>query len=231
MGATFYRNEGYPQVTHGGRGFMVAKGLTKRQQAILQYVMDYIQNEGYPPSIREIGSHFDIGSLRGVTVHLDALERKNYITRANTPRSIRVVHPGFQPGERVKMLPLLGSIAAGTPIAAQEQVEDLIPVPLEMVRNIESAFLLRVKGDSMSGEGIMPRDLVVVKPQQNANHGDLVAVLIGEDATVKRIHFDKRGVRLMPSNPAYDPIEIDTEDARVIGRIVGLIRDYEGMAF
>lgn len=209
----------------------MAKGLTKRQQMILQFVLDYVQREGYPPSIREIGKQFDIGSLRGVTVHLDALERKGYITRANTPRSIKVTHPEYQANNKVAMLPLLGSIAAGTPIQAQEHVEDLIPVPFEMVRNIEQAFLLRVKGDSMSGEGIMPRDLVVVKPQQSANHGDLVAVLIGEEATVKRINYDKTGVKLMPSNPAYEPIIIDTEDARVIGRIVGLIRDYAGMAF
>lgn len=209
----------------------MAKGLTKRQQMILQYVMDYVQREGYPPSIREIGKEFGIGSLRGVTVHLDALERKGYISRSNTPRSIRVVHPSFQPNSRVVMLPLLGSIAAGVPIQAQEQVEDLIPVPSEMVRNIEHAYLLRVRGDSMSGEGIMPRDLVVVKPQLTANHGDLVAVLIGDEATVKRINFDPKGIRLMPSNPAYDPIVIDTDDAKVLGRIVGLIRDYEGMAF
>lgn len=129
------------------------------------------------------------------------------------------------------MLPLVGSIAAGVPILAQEHVEDLIPVPNEMVRNIEGAFLLRVRGDSMSGEGILPRDLVVVRPQQAANHGDLVAVLLGDEATVKRIHFDPNGVRLMPSNPAYDPIPVDREDSRVIGRIIGLIRDYEGMAF
>lgn len=209
----------------------MAKGLTKRQQMILQYVMDYVQREGYPPSIREIGREFNIGSLRGVTVHLDALERKGYISRSNMPRSIKVVHPNYQTHNRVAMLPLLGSIAAGTPIQAQENVEDLIPVPYEMVRNIEHAFLLRVKGDSMSGEGIMPRDLVVVRPQQTANHGDLVAVLLGDEATVKRIHFDPKGVRLMPSNPAYEPIEIKREDARIIGRIVGLIRDYEGMAF
>lgn len=209
----------------------MAKGLTKRQQLILQFILDYVQSEGYPPSIREIGKHFDIGSLRGVTVHLDALERKSYISRSNTPRSIKVIHPSFQSGTRVAMLPLVGSIAAGIPIHAQEHVEDLIPVPQEMVRNIEHAFLLRVKGDSMSGEGIMPRDLVVVKPQETANHGDLVAVLIGDEATVKRINFDPRGVRLMPSNPAYQPIEINSEDSRVIGRIVGLIRDYEGMAF
>ncbi len=209
----------------------MAKGLTKRQEAILQFVLDYIQHEGYPPSIREIGKEFGIGSLRGVTVHLDALSRKGYIERANTPRSIRIMHPQYQPANRVVMLPLLGQIAAGAPIHAQEHVEDLIPVPSEMVRNIEGAYLLRVRGDSMSGEGILPRDLVVVRPQQTANHGDLVAVLLGDEATVKRIHYGENSVRLMPSNPAYDPILIEQEDARVIGRIVGLIRDYEGMAF
>ncbi|HRF59338.1 MAG TPA: transcriptional repressor LexA [Fimbriimonadaceae bacterium] len=209
----------------------MAKGLTKRQESILQFLLDYIQKEGFPPSIREIGKQFHIGSLRGVTVHLDALERKGFIARANTPRSIRITHPAYQPSRRVVMLPLLGQIAAGVPILAQEQVEDLIPVPSEMVRNIEGAFLLRVRGDSMSGEGILPRDLVVVKPQQVANHGDLVAVLLGEEATVKRIHFDTGRVKLVPSNPAYNPIIIEQEDARIIGRIVGLIRDYEGMAF
>jgi repressor LexA len=142
-----------------------------------------------------------------------------------------VIHPAYQSSNRVVMLPLLGSIAAGIPIHAQEHVEDLIAVPSEMVRNIESAFLLRVKGDSMSGEGIMPRDLVVVKPQITANHGDLVAALLGDDATVKRLHRDSKGYKLMPSNPAYDPIEIKQEDARIIGKVIGLIRDYEGMAF
>jgi repressor LexA len=209
----------------------MAKGLTKRQEMILQYVLDYVQKEGYPPSIREIGKDFHIGSLRGVTVHLDALERKGYITRSNTPRSIKVIHRDYQQSNRVVMLPLLGSIAAGTPIEAQEHVEDLIPVPAEMVRNLQHAFLLRVKGDSMTGEGILPRDLVVVKPQMTANHGELVAVLIGEEATVKRINYDPKGVKLMPSNPAYEPIPIESEDAHVIGKIVGLVRDYEGRAF
>src|SRR5688500_14818036 len=96
----------------------MAKGLSKRQELILQYVLDYVQREGYPPSIREIGREFAIGSLRGVTVHLDALERKGYITRSNTPRSIKVIHPSYQPSGRVAMLPLLGSIAAGEPILA-----------------------------------------------------------------------------------------------------------------
>ena len=209
----------------------MAKGLTKKQQAILQFVLEYIQKEGYPPSIREIGKQFGIGSLRGVTVHLDALARKGYIQRSNTPRSIKLIHPSMQTSNRSVMLPLLGSIAAGAPIYAQEHVEDMFPVPTDMVRNIEQAFLLRVKGDSMTGEGIMPRDLVVIKPQQSANHGDLVAVLLGDEATVKRLSMDRSGVKLMPSNPAYEPIEVKREDARVIGKVVGLIRDYTGMAF
>lgn len=210
----------------------MAKGLTTRQKLILQFVLDYIQKEGFPPSIREIGSHFKIGSLRGVTVHLDALERKGFISRANTPRSIRVIHPTLQPQHQVAMIPLVGSIAAGVPIEANEDVEDMIPVPAQMVRNVENPFLLRIKGDSMIGDGILPRDLVVIKPQKTANQGDIVAAMLGEDATVKRIHFSPdRSIKLMPSNPAYEPIEVDREDAFIIGKVVGLIRDYEGMAF
>lgn len=206
----------------------MAKGLTKRQELILQYILDYVQKEGFPPSIREIGKDFEIGSLRGVTVHLDALERKGYITRANTPRSIRIIHCDYQPDSKVVMLPLLGSIAAGVPIEASEHVEAEIAVPSDMVRNIQNPFMLRVQGDSMIGDGIMPRDLVIIKPQKTAMHGDLVAVLLGDEATVKRIHFDSKKVTLMPSNPAYDPMVIERDDAQVVGKVVGLIRDYNG---
>jgi len=209
----------------------MAKGLTKRQESILGFIQEYVANEGYPPSIREIGKHFGIGSLRGVTVHLDALERKGCIARSNTPRSIKVTHTPGPTEVRARMLPLIGSIAAGSPILAQEHVEDLFPVPYEMVRNIEGAFLLRVRGDSMTGEGIMPRDLVVVKPQQAANHGDLVAVLMGDEATVKRLNFSRSGGKLMPRNRAYALFEAKEDAAKVIGKIIGLIRDYEGMSF
>lgn len=209
----------------------MAKGLTQRQADILGYIQEYVRKEGFPPSIREIGKDFAIGSLRGVTVHLDALERKGYISRTNTPRSIRIVHPQFQPTSHYAMLPLLGTIAAGAPIAAQEDVEAMIPVPSGMVRQHEGAFLLRVKGDSMIGEGIMPRDLVVIRPQGSAVQNELVAVLLGDEATVKRINFARGGVQLIASNPAYAPIEVRQEDARVIGKVVGLVRDYEGTAF
>lgn len=209
----------------------MARELTKKQEQIFQYVMEYCQREGFPPSIREIGRDFNISSLRGVTIHLDALAKKGYISRSNQPRSIKIIHPQFGNSNKSVLLPLVGSIAAGVPILAQEHVEDLIPVPAEMVRNIERGFLLRVRGDSMTGEGIMPRDLVIIKPQQTAQNGDLVAALIGDEATVKRIQFGPNSVRLMPSNPAYNPIEIKEEDARIIGKVVGLLRDYEAMAF
>lgn len=210
----------------------MAKNLTKKQQEILEYIQAYVQDEGYPPSIREIGNKFKIGSLRGVTVHLDALVRKGFIERSNTPRSIKIIHPSFQTvsADTVR-LPLLGSIAAGTPIYAQQNVEDLIPVPSSMVRNIQDAFLLKVKGDSMIGEGIMPRDLVIVKPHRQVQQNDLVAVLIEEEATVKRINITKNGVMLMPSNPNYEPIPVETEQSMVIGKVIGLLRDYDHMAF
>lgn len=209
----------------------MAKGLTKRQELILNFVLQYVKEEGFPPSIREIGTAFNIGSLRGVTVHLDALARKGYIKRSNTPRSIKLVGPAMQEEGNYTMLPLLGTIAAGIPIPAQESIEDRLPVPSEMVRNVENPFLLRVKGDSMINDGILPRDLVVIKPQATASQGELVAVMIEDEATIKRYHRDANGVKLMPSNPAYDPIPIESENSRVVGKVVGLIRDYTGSAF
>lgn len=204
----------------------MAKGLTVKQKEILEYIRKYKDDVGYPPSIREIGKDFSIGSLRGVTVHLDALERKGYISRSNLPRSITVVHPDYQNQSPVVMLPLIGSIAAGTPILAEENIEDMIPVPLTMIRKPEGAFVLRVRGVSMIGDGIMPDDLVVVRPQEEGRQNELVAVRIVDEATVKRLNYTTEGVKLMSSNPAYAPIDVREENARVVGRIVGLIRDY-----
>ncbi|CAN1491627.1 LexA SOS-response transcriptional repressors (RecA-mediated autopeptidases) [Fimbriimonadaceae bacterium] len=210
----------------------MAKGLTKRQEEILACIRDYVAKEGFPPSIREIGKQFEIGSLRGVTVHLDALERKGYINRSNTPRSIKVVHPEFQPNAGILQLPLLGTIAAGQPILAEEHVDAMIPVPPGMVKDTDNAFLLRVIGDSMIGDGILESDLVVIRPQTNARNMDIVAFLLGDEATVKRINYEPNGsIKLLSSNPKYAPIPVDREGSRVIGKVVGLIRDYEGRSF
>ena len=211
----------------------MAKGLTKRQEEILEFILHYVETEGYPPSIREIGQKFEIGSLRGVTVHLDALERKGYISRSNTPRSIKLTHPKFTPGNsKVTMLPLIGSIAAGAlGVPAIEDIEDTIPVPIAMVKNAEGAFLLRIKGDSMIGDGIMPRDLVVIRPQKTFHGNDVMAVRVGEEATVKRIYKTSKGVQLLSSNPDHPPIEVNPSETEVIGKVVGLLRDYEANSF
>ncbi|GBC91942.1 LexA repressor [bacterium HR15] len=210
----------------------MAKGLTKQQKAILQFIVRFTREHGYPPTLREIQQSIGtVKSLRGVALHLDALQRKGYIERGSQARSIRIIHPDYQPNrERVAYLPLLGTIAAGTPILAEQNIEDLIPVPADMVRNVENAFLLRVKGDSMVGEHILPRDLVIIKPQQTAYNGELVAVLVGDEATIKRIFYERRYVRLESANPAYEPIRVPADEARVIGKVIGLIRDYGQMS-
>jgi len=208
----------------------MTRGLTDKQERILSFIVDYVNDKGYPPSIREIGNHFHISSLRGVTVHLDALERKGHIKRASTSRSITVIGKtgATSPVRSVAFVPLVGTIAAGVPITAMQNVEGQVPVPQEMVHHVNGAFALQVKGDSMIGAHIMPRDLVVIKPQPSAENGDLVAVLLGDEATVKHIQFTGDGVRLLPANPAYEPIEIKREDSHIIGKVIGLIRNYDG---
>lgn len=210
----------------------MTRGLTDKQDRILKFIVEYVNERGYPPSIREIGNSFGISSLRGVTVHLDALERKGYIKRASTSRSITVIGQtgSTAPSRNVTFVPLLGTIAAGVPILAAENIETQVPVPQEMVRNVQGAFVLEVKGDSMIEEHIMPKDWVLIKPQSNADNGDLVAVLLGDEATVKRIRYESGGrVKLMPANSAYEPIEVNREDSRVIGKVIGLMRNYSAM--
>ncbi len=206
----------------------MAKGLTQSQRAVLEFIVRYTQEHGYPPTLREIQQQVGaVRSLRGVALLLDALQRKGYIIRSSQARSIRIVHPDYQPHrEPVRYLPLLGTIAAGTPILAQQNIEDLIPVPASLVRNLENAFVLRVRGDSMVGEHILPNDLVIIKPQQTAYNGELVAVLIGEEATIKRFYVEREGVRLESANPAYAPIRARADEVRIIGKVIGLIRNY-----
>ena len=208
----------------------MTRGLTDKQERILGFIVDYVNDQGYPPSIREIGNHFSISSLRGVTVHLDALERKGYIKRANTARAITVIGKtgSTAPNRNISMVPLIGTIAAGVPITAHENVEALVPVPPGMIHNVKNAFALRVKGDSMINAHIVEGDLVVIKEQATAENGDVVAFLLGDEATVKRIEFTSEGVRLKAENPAYPPIEVRREDSRIMGKVIGLVRSYDG---
>lgn len=206
----------------------MTRGLTDKQERILNFIVEYVEDKGYPPSIREIGTAFEISSLRGVTVHLDALERKGYIKRANTSRSITVMGRtgATAPKRNVTFLPLVGTIAAGMPITATENIEAMLPVPQEMVSTIQGAFVLRVKGDSMVDAHITDGDFVVIKPQQAAQNGDLVAAMLDDEATVKTFEQANGHTRLLPANANYEPIDFNREGSRVIGRVIGLIRNY-----
>lgn len=204
----------------------MGRKLTDRQREVLDFIISYVEDSGFPPSIREIGAALGISSLRGVTVHLDALERKGWIERESTSRSIRVLAPTTPGRKDAAMVPLIGTIAAGAPLLAVENVETYLAVPEEIVRKSSGLFALRVQGDSMTGDGILPGDLVIIRQQQSAESGELAAVLIGDEATVKRLRIDDEQVTLIPSNPAYPPIRVERDGAAIIGKVVGLVRSY-----
>ena len=204
----------------------MAKTLTARQREVLEAIRTYCSKNGYPPSIRELGRLLDISSLRGVTIHLDALERKGFIQRERTSRSIRILSQatGSPSNTHSPTIPLLGSIAAGAPLLAVENVESYIPVPPDIASRSKNLFALRVKGDSMIGDHILDRDILIIHKQDSADHNDIVAALIDDEATVKRLDTHSNPPRLLPSNPHYSPIEISRPDARILGKVVGLIR-------
>ncbi len=201
-------------------------GLTKRQRQILNFITKEIEKKGYPPSIREIGKRMGISSLRGVTIHLDALEKKGYIKRNSSARSIKILPPDKETIISVEVikLPLVGRVAAGEPILAEENIEDWIPVPKTMVKNNRNAFLLKINGDSMIGDHIMDGDLVIVKPQPVADNGDIVVAVIDDEATVKRFYHRKDHICLQPANPKYQPI-IAKEDFRINGKVIGILQN------
>lgn len=203
----------------------MSKILTPRQRAVLEFIIRFIDRNGYPPSIREMGAEFGIKSLRGVTVHLDALERKGFIRRDQGSRTIKVVQPhGSQTLSGSVKIPILGTIAAGIPLLAVENMEGEVIVPRAMLGTTEDPFALHVKGDSMVGAHILDGDIVVIRPQQSADDGDLVAALIGEEATVKRLKLQNGLAFLLPANPAYDPIPLQGKDCRLLGKVISLLR-------
>ncbi len=203
------------------------KTLTIRQRHILEFIIKYVNHNGYPPSIREMGAEFDIKSLRGVTVHLDALEKKGFIRRDRLSRGIKILQPSADPSRGELMaVPILGTIAAGIPLLAVENRDGEVLVPRSMLGSSESAFALKVRGDSMVEAHILPGDVVIIRPQQTADDGDLVAALIGDEATVKRLRLQDGVATLVPANSAYEPIPLRDRDAQLLGKLIGLMRSY-----
>jgi repressor LexA len=212
--------------------------LTDRQREVLDYIIEAMREQGYPPTVREIAEHFNMASGFGVQRHLEALQKKGFIRRESGARAMTLapevlatldnLEGAFPKGTpapiNARLVPLIGQVAAGVPITAEENVEEMIPLPDDWVRGKGDIFLLRVKGDSMA-PGIENRDLVIVRAQASAENGMVVVAVIDEEATVKRFFRDRGGVVLRADNPAYDDIHVHGS-FRLSGRVVGLVRHY-----
>ena len=198
------------------------KPLTKKQDKIFEFVRKHVQDIGYPPTVREIGTNFRI-SEKGAHDHLNAIEKKGYIRRVpKKPRAIEILEfvPQKLPQTAVEV-PIVGRVAAGEPILASENVEGTLPVPREVVKG-DTCFALRVNGKSMIDAGIFEGDLVIVRSQNYADAGDIVVALLDEEATVKRFFRDGTRIRLQPENSMMSPIIVN--DAQILGKVVGLFR-------
>ncbi|HEY0637902.1 MAG TPA: transcriptional repressor LexA [Pseudonocardiaceae bacterium] len=205
------------------------EGLTPRQRRVLEVIREWVERRGYPPSVREIGEAVGLTSTSSVAHQLRALERKGYLRRdPNRPRAVGVLPPDAdsEPSDaaarpKPAYVPVVGRIAAGGPILAEQAIEDVFPLPREIVGE-GSLFLLRVVGDSMTDAAITDGDWVVVRQQPTAENGEIVAAMLDGEATVKTFRRRDGHVWLQPRNPAYEPIPGD--DATVLGRVVAVLR-------
>ena len=211
--------------------------LTERQEKILAFIKRSIQEQGYPPTIREIGEHFGIRSTNGVNDHLKALERKGYLMRGELKsRALSIIQGGRLPrreltsaggGEAVEVA-VYGKVAAGMPILAQDNITDHVRIDSFLLGDSsKKVFALKVTGDSMTGDGILDGDYIFVRKQLHASAGEIVVALIEEEATVKRFYPEGDRIRFQPSNPNHHPIFVRRDDFRetqIIGVVVGVYR-------
>jgi repressor LexA len=201
------------------------KDLTKRQQEIFDFIKRYSAKYGYPPTVRDIGKAVGLASSSTVHAHLSNLEKVGLLRRdPSKPRAIELLDRAAESVKsivRPSGLPLVGHVAAGQPVLAEENIEDYVEVP-DIAGGEIGDYVLRVRGDSMKDAGILEGDVVVVRPQDTAEDGDIVVALVGEEATVKRFFRENDHVRLQPENTTMEPIR--SKDVRVLGRVVGLLR-------
>ncbi|HXN38670.1 MAG TPA: transcriptional repressor LexA [Solirubrobacteraceae bacterium] len=199
--------------------------LTKRQQEIFDFIRKYSAKYGYPPTVRDIGKAVGLASSSTVHAHLANLEKIGLLRRdPSKPRAIELLDRAVESVKgivRAEGLPLVGSVAAGNPILAEENVEEYVSVP-EIAGGRDGEYLLRIRGDSMKEAGILEGDYVVVRPQDTAKDGEVVVALLGEEATVKRFFREADHIRLQPENDTMEPIR--SREVKVLGRVVGLLR-------
>lgn len=202
----------------------MSKGkITDKQREILEYIKDTILAKGYPPAVREICEAVHLKSTSSVHSHLETLEKNGYIRRDPTkPRTIEILDDDFALTRREMVnVPVIGTVAAGMPILAEENIEDYMPIPVEMLPNKE-VFMLKVKGESMIDAGIFNNDKVIVAKQETAKNGEMVVALVEDSATVKTFYKENGHIRLQPENASMDPIIVD--DVQILGKVIGLFR-------
>ena len=203
----------------------MSKGrITPKQKEVLDFMKSQILSKGYPPSVREICEAVNLKSTSSVHAHLETLEKNGYIRRDPTkPRAIEIMDDDFIFSNRREMVnvPMVGTVAAGLPLLAEQNITDYFPIPADMLPN-EETFMLRVKGDSMINMGIYEGDQIIVKRQNTANNGDVVVALVEDSATVKRFYKENGYYRLQPENDDMDPILVT--ECSILGKVIGLIR-------
>jgi len=195
--------------------------LTKRQSEIFEFINRHLEKTGYPPTVREIGKALGLHSPSTVHAHLAKLEKSGVLRRdPSKPRAIEVL---VDRAKRVMApgVPLVGQVAAGSPILAEENIEEVLEVPA-MLGAESGDYGLRVRGDSMRDAGILEGDLVIVRPADEAANGEIIVALLGDEATVKRYFREADAIRLQPENPDYEPII--TREAEILGRVIGVFR-------
>ena len=197
--------------------------ITKKQEEILEYIKDQIMNRGFPPAVREICEAVNLKSTSSVHAHLETLEKNGYIRRDPTkPRAIEILDDEFALNRReMVQVPIIGTVAAGEPILAQEHIEDYFPIPAEILPNTDT-FMLKVKGESMINAGIFHGDRVIVEQTNTAENGEIVVALVDDSATVKRFYKENGHYRLQPENDTMEPIIVD--HVQILGKVIGLFR-------
>ena len=212
----------------------MSKELTERQESILNFIKQFLQETGYPPTLREIGKNFEISSTFGVKRHLEALVKKGFLNiESNASRGITLLRNELNidnsfaasGNDLFVKLPVIGRVAAGSPILAVENIESSIVIDSSYLKNAENAFALRVQGDSMIKAGIKEGDIVIVSPEDNPRNGDIIVALLEDEATIKRLKIRGKEITLIPENDNYYPITIkDKETFKIVGKIKGVVR-------
>ncbi|MDR0709887.1 MAG: transcriptional repressor LexA [Spirochaetaceae bacterium] len=199
------------------------KELTDRQREVLTFIMRFIDSHAYPPTIREIAEHFEI-SIKGAHDHVTALKKKGYVKNDKRSRTMEVIKRDENEDNGITKIPILGPVAAGVPILAEENWDGSVPVHRGTLRKGSQYFALRVKGDSMEGAGILDGDMAIIEQRNTAEDGEIVVAMVNDATTLKRYYREKNRIRLQPENNNYKPIY--SRDVRLLGRVAQIIRSY-----